>query len=223
MKGRVPLARQTAVSIPMSPKIIRIFRTLRTPGPRHEGNVARRVPLPQGVPGETGEPEQERPQDAGPGEDAHGEASQKDAEDNGFHIRFLGIRMDEKDVIPRHAALVNPGRTARRRRLTALPAHRAAPPLVMGGFIDEASARSAPDNRLPRRASPIPSSGGGSLRAASPSYKSLGRWRGGVWGGEEEALLQKGFLLPSPKLSPIFPSPLFNATGCPCCRGGCRG
>ena len=56
------------------------------------------MPLPQGVPGETGEPEQERPQDAGPGEDAHGEASQKDAEDNGFHIRFLGIRMDEKDV-----------------------------------------------------------------------------------------------------------------------------
>lgn len=59
-------------------------------GPQHEGNVARRVPLPQGVPGETGEPEQERPQDAGPGEDAHGEAAQKDAEDNGFHIRFLG-------------------------------------------------------------------------------------------------------------------------------------
>ena len=109
-------------------------------GPQHEGNVTRRVPLPQGVPGETGEPEQERPQDAGPGEDAHGEAAQKDAEDNGFHIRFLGIRMDEKDVIPRHAALVNPGRTARRRRLTALPAHRAAPPLMMGGFIDEASA-----------------------------------------------------------------------------------
>lgn len=30
-EGRVPLARQTAVSMPMSPKIIRIFRTLRTP------------------------------------------------------------------------------------------------------------------------------------------------------------------------------------------------
>ena len=163
-------------------------------GPQHEGNVARRVPLPQGVPGETGEPEQERPQDAGPGEDAHGEAAQKDAEDNGFHIRFLGIRMDEKDVIPRHAALVNPGRTARRRRLTALPAHRAAPPLMMGGFIDEPLPEARRTTAF--HAAPLP------FRhpAGLPPRR-----------------------LPSPKLSPIFPSPLFNATGCPCCRGGCRG
>ena len=35
------------------------------------------------------------------------------------------------------------------------------------------------------------------LRAASPLYKSLRGWRGGVWGGEEEALLQKGSPLPN--------------------------
>ena len=38
------------------------------------------------------------------------------------------------------------------------------------------------------------------LRAASPLYKSLRGWRGGVWGGEEEALLQKG-APPSPEKS----------------------
>lgn len=90
MKGRVPLARQTAGEHTDEPEDNQDIPHAADAGPQHEGNVARRVPLPQGVPGETGEPEQERPQDAGPGEDAHGEAAQKDAEDNGFHIRFLG-------------------------------------------------------------------------------------------------------------------------------------
>lgn len=98
------------------------------------------MPLPQGVPGETGEPEQERPQDAGPGEDAHGEASQKDAEDNGFHIRFLGIRMDEKDVIPRHAALVNPGRTGATAKADGSSRTQGRSAAYDGWFYDEGSA-----------------------------------------------------------------------------------
>ena len=47
----------------------------------------------------------------------------------------------------------------------------------------------------------------GSATVSRPVYKSLGRERGGVWGGEREAFLQKGSLSP-PQVHKILKTPV---------------
>ena len=47
----------------------------------------------------------------------------------------------------------------------------------------------------------------GSATVSRPVYKSLGKERGGVWGGEREAFLQKGSLSP-PQVHKILKTPV---------------